>query len=112
MKNIVPLLFIFLMLLILAYAMLMHGGPAEFSPPPPQKSQEAACTDGLTQYCRVGNCSGTSTCVGGIWGGCKWERVCVPGSKATCLKSSCPYALKECNECGTGYGPCLAAEPG
>lgn len=63
--------------------------------------------EGQLQYCREGNCSGLSTCIGGSWGKCRWERVCSPGSKATCLENSCVYAIKVCNECGTGYGPCV-----
>jgi hypothetical protein len=97
------------MALVLAYG-FFSTWTGDYSPPPAATTPsgtQPACKDGLTQYCKVGNCSGLSTCVGGAWGGCKWERVCTSGSKAPCLKNNCPYALKECNECGTGFGPCV-----
>jgi hypothetical protein len=111
-KNVFPVAFLALMLLVLAYGLFSQGGSVSVSPRPAQQNNAAMCRDGQTQYCSLGNCSGLSTCIGGAWSGCRWEQVCTPGSTATCLKSSCPYALKVCNECGTGYGPCLAAEPG
>lgn len=97
------------MALVLAYG-FFSTWVGDYSPPPAPGTlpgTQPACKDGLTQYCTVGNCSGLSTCAGNAWGGCKWERVCTPGSKVPCLKNNCPYALKECNECGTGYGSCV-----
>ncbi len=111
MKNPIPIFFIFFLALILSYGFYMAGlfgfpeGQVGGSVPSAQSAPHA-CKDGQTQYCSLGNCSGFSTCVGGVWSGCRWERLCTPGSKATCLKSNCPYALKVCNECGTGYGTC------
>ena len=112
MKNPIPIFFILSLSAILFYGFYMagmfgfpetpSGGGAAPAPSTPQ-----SCRDGQTQYCRLGNCSGVSVCSGGAWSGCRWDRICAPGSKATCLKSSCPYALKECDECGTGYGPCI-----
>lgn len=115
MKNPVPVFLIIAMLAVLCYSFYMAGLiqlPQDAQAGGPAQSQNGAagptgyCKDGQTQYCRLGNCSGESVCMGGAWGGCRWDRTCTPGTKATCLKNNCPYGLKECNECGTGYGPC------
>ncbi|MFH0884841.1 MAG: hypothetical protein V1861_03970 [Candidatus Micrarchaeota archaeon] len=111
MKNPIPLFFIFFLAIILSYGFYMAGllefpGAQAGATAPPSTAQHA-CKDGQTQYCKLGNCSGFSMCTGGVWGGCRWERICSPGSMATCLENNCPYALKECNECGSGYGPCI-----
>ncbi len=96
------------MALVLAYGFFSTWGGVPVAPtaavtPHPD---QPACKDGQTQYCTLGNCTGFSTCIGGYWGGCRWDRTCTPGSRTPCLKDNCPYAIKECNECGTGYGPC------
>jgi hypothetical protein len=111
-KNPIPLLFVLSLAAVLSYGFYMAGmfgfpRAADGETAHSASSASHACKDGQTQYCSLGNCSGLSTCSGGAWGGCNWERICAPGSKATCLKNSCPYALKECNPCGTGYGPCI-----
>ncbi len=112
MKNPLPLLLLLALAALLAYGLLSGGSPAAIGPSSPgAPSAQAPCIDGQTQYCRLGNCSGISACIGGAWTGCRWERVCEPGSRVPCLKNNCPYALKECDECGTGYGPCMAAAP-
>lgn len=97
-----------MLLLIIAIALGLYlGGRTIYAGPEPEPAGGPQCTEGQIKACSLGNCSGTSLCVGGSWGGCRWERICPPGSRLPCINNSCVYALKECNECGTGYGPCI-----
>lgn len=74
----------------------------------PDHSQ--GCTDGQTAPCSIGECTGIKTCRGGMFGTCKWDIVCASGTRVSCLNNSCVYAYKECNSCGSGYGPCIAPQ--
>ena len=106
-KNPAVAVFFLFMGLVLAYSVLISlPSPAPAAPEPFDRGA-GACVSGTTKYCAVGSCSGVSTCVGGVWGGCRWETRCTPGSRASCLDGGCSYAVKECNECGTGYGACF-----
>jgi hypothetical protein len=100
-----PAFFLIALVAVAAYSAYM-AAPAQKAAPRQPEGAQAGCRDGLTKYCTAGNCSGISVCVGGMWGGCRWEQSCTPGSTIPCLSQSCPYAVKECNGCGTGYGPC------
>ncbi len=108
-KDIVPLLIIAALLLVIVYA-LFFAPTITIGLHYPVEGGQETCTEGQTQSCRVGACTGISTCTGGSWGGCKWKTVCTPGTKAPCTLQGCAYAYKECNECGTGYGPCVSQE--
>lgn len=78
----------------------------------PAAENASGCVPGQVEGCSVGRCSGMSTCLqDGTWGGCNWQRVCIPGSRAPCLQNGCAYAYKECNQCGSGYGDCNASKP-
>jgi hypothetical protein len=108
-RNPIALLLIIALAAVLAVPFL---SPA--SPPGPGSGNASApvlCKDGQTRACSAGSCGGVSTCVGGVWSGCKWPRVCVPGSKVSCIQNGCAYAFKECDECGSGYGPCIMPSP-
>lgn len=96
------------LVLILAYtAVLYYGSQPQLVS---QGTGNRYCHDGDVMACAVGECSGSATCVDGVWGGCRWERVCLPGTTQICTDQLCPSGVKECNQCGTGYGPCGAPE--
>jgi hypothetical protein len=109
-KNPIPLIMLLGLAIILAYGLLAPKLTVTLAPPSGPLAP-AACAEDQSRQCFVGNCSGVSTCINGAWSGCRWERVCTPGSRSTCLKDGCAYAVKECNGCGTGYGPCLGSNP-
>jgi hypothetical protein len=96
---------ILIVLVILYLIPALQPGTA-ISHPGSEGEQSSSCTDGQRRYCSAGDCSGVSVCVGGMWGGCRWDQVCTPGSAVPCISGSCPQGVKECNSCGTGYGPC------
>ncbi len=106
-RNPYPLLLLAALSIVLLYALTWLVGISkpetvvlDYGPRP--------CESGEARACAVGNCTGISVCVEGTWGGCKWQQSCQPGGKETCLSESCPYGFRECNECGTGFGPCKA----
>lgn len=69
---------------------------------------EKECEDGQVAPCEKDGCPGNKTCYGGIWGSCSLPpKKCVPGSKIGCSYDSCSFGYMTCNECGTGFGPCL-----
>ena len=107
-KNPLVLIMILALAAILVYVLFFFpGSPGAL--PPAQQPPPTLCTEGQTQYCAIDSCSGTRTCVGGVWSGCRWQQVCTPGSRIPCLRQDCSYAVQTCNECGSGYGPCLNA---
>ena len=69
-------------------------------------SEVTSCKNGESRVCTYNSCSGVSTCINGIWGGCNWQRICNPGTIVPCLQNGCATSSKACNECGTGYGNC------
>lgn len=71
----------------------------------PSSPQPAQCKDGDTKPC--GSCGGVSACARGEWWGCKWNKTCIPGTRAPCIQGACAYAVKVCNDCGTAYEPCI-----
>lgn len=105
-KNPAPLLIIAGLVVVIAYVSFFAVSGTVDLHYPVENGQEGYCVEGQTRDCAVGACNGTSTCVNSRWGGCKWKTLCTPGTKAPCLEHGCAYAYKECNECGTGYGPC------
>jgi hypothetical protein len=99
------ILFLFLLLVaILAYTILFVNGRRVDLHYPVDVPE--ACSENLTKSCSVGNCTGVSTCRGGNWGSCKLDLVCEPGSRISCSEVGCVYGFRECDECGSGYGPC------
>ncbi|MBN2478534.1 hypothetical protein JXB01_04565 [Candidatus Micrarchaeota archaeon] len=64
------------------------------------------CGKGEMQKCFLNECEGVKYCNYGYWGECTLKKVCTPGEKVYCA-DVCPTAYKTCNECGTGYGPCI-----
>lgn len=102
-KNL-PILFLFLILVLL----LIYSFTFLFSPKLEEVSNEVEklCEENQTRNCTLGSCVGTSTCTNDMWSPCRWEKICIPGSRAMCIENSCAKGVKECNECGTGYGPC------
>ncbi len=104
MKNFALVSFFALLSAILIYTFFFAtGGRADLQYP---VEEAAVCKEGLTQHCMVGNCSGLSACRNGRWTACRWEMVCEPGSRASCIEGGCVKGYKECDECGTSYGPC------
>ncbi len=106
-KNPLPILMLAVLVLILAYGFIAPRTPISIGPGQGAQQPAAACTEGQSSTCRIGNCSGVSTCIAGSWSACRWEQVCSPGSRVTCVSGGCAYAIKACNECGTGFGPCI-----
>jgi hypothetical protein len=108
-KNL-PLLFLVLTALILVILIVYVAAsvPQEQEEEPQEEIKE--CEDGETRDCMKGPCNGTQSCVAGSWGECIIERVCEPGEVVPCTVDSCAYAYKVCNDCGTGYGPCIGKD--
>lgn len=105
-----PLGLLALLVLTVAVVMAVFFGSSESGVVhyPPSGQQQAACQPGQARPCAVGNCSGTSACLGdGSWGGCTWAHSCEAGSRIPCLRDGCSYAYRECNPCGSGYGECV-----
>jgi hypothetical protein len=72
--------------------------------------EKTECGEGDSQACVVGKCNGTRTCYGGRWGGCiQPKKVCPPGQRMGCSVDGCNFGYAFCNECGSGFGPCLPA---
>ena len=104
-KNPLPLLIIAVLAVVAVYGFFFIS-PKAVSLHYPVDEGPVLCVEGQTKGCTVGPCDGLSTCLNGRWGPCRWETVCTPGTEAPCTQNGCAYAYKECNECGTGYGPC------
>jgi hypothetical protein len=78
------------------------SGSLEFSVAAP------ACNAGETEECGIGACKGLRKCENGAFTECMLpKKMCVPGSATGCLLDSCSFGYSKCNECGTGYGPCM-----
>ncbi|MDD5171811.1 MAG: hypothetical protein PHF60_02130 [Candidatus ainarchaeum sp.] len=105
--NLAVLAVLVFLVLVLALIFLTYYGPVPIFTSQ-GTGEPSSCVHGDTKPCLVGPCDGTVICINGIWSGCRWEEICVPGSRTACTQFSCPYGMKECNECGTGYGPCIA----
>jgi len=73
-------------------------------------SSPASCAEGQTKPCSLETCTGYSSCHNGLWGACRWQLVCSPYTKTPCLNNSCVYGYKECDGCGSGYGPCISSQ--
>ncbi len=101
------LLFILSLAAIILYAAYLGMAPPSSQGAGQGQSAPKYCRDGQTQACSTGSCSGVSSCINGIWSGCKWDTLCTPGARVPCLSNGCVYAVKECNSCGTGYGDCF-----
>ncbi|MCX8195236.1 MAG: hypothetical protein N3G22_03990 [Candidatus Micrarchaeota archaeon] len=66
------------------------------------------CRENENRSCMVGRCPGFQTCQQGRLSPCILpQKVCVPGEKRGCTINACQFGKMECNECGTGFGPCL-----
>jgi len=85
-----------------------------FVPPPEMEGAEEPwipdCNEGQTRECVRGPCEGIQTCINGSWNKCTVEVICTPGTKTPCVVEHCSSAYKICNNCGTGYGECIAPE--
>ena len=69
-----------------------------------------SCTPNTVETCIVGSCVGVRECTNeSNWGPCVVEHVCVPGDREPCttIKGGCINGVKTCNDCGTGWGPCI-----
>ena len=104
-RNPYPIILLAALSLALLYSLFWLLGPAQ-QPYSESVNPGPICEDGQTKPCDSGNCSGTALCIDGTWSGCRWAQVCVPGSSEVCLTQNCPYGVKKCNSCGTGFGPC------
>lgn len=104
MKSPILILFFIILLGILAYVILFATSTRVDLHYPVEVGQ--GCEDGTIKSCSVGNCTGKSACSGGSWGACKLNLVCEPGSRISCSEVGCVYGFRECDECGSGYGPC------
>ncbi len=107
MKSPLVLVFVLSLAAIIIYAIYLGTGPAQAQQERSGQSAPKYCQDGQTQACSAGSCSGVSTCINGVWSGCKWATACTPGARVPCLSNGCVYAVKECNSCGTGYTDCF-----
>lgn len=67
------------------------------------------CEPGSTRDCLTeAGCDGKQTCTDYRWSSCRQnKRICRPGYRKPCAYTPCIVGHKVCNECGTGYGPCL-----
>lgn len=106
-KNPTVAVFFAALIAVVAYAVFISLPSLEKAPAPAYAEPPTLCQAGQTQYCSSGPCPGLSTCFDGVWSGCRWDTVCTPGERVPCLKGGCSYAVKECNECGTGYTVCF-----
>jgi hypothetical protein len=107
-RNPYPILLLVALAIVLIYTLTWFAG---ITKPPvmlPDDQSKPPCIDGQKRTCTLAECTGIFTCIDGIWGGCKWAQVCVPHEREVCLSQSCPYGVRECNPCGTGFGPCKA----
>ena len=104
MKSPILILFFIILLGILAYIVLFATSARVDLHYPSEAG--GLCQENITRTCQVGNCTGLSLCRGGKWGACKLEFVCEPGSRVSCSDVGCVYGFRECDECGSGYGPC------
>jgi hypothetical protein len=103
-KNPTLIVFFLLLLAILIYIFFfVTYQPTDLHYP---VEKPRLCEDGEQKDCAIGECPGTSTCKNGVWGVCKWKKICEPGSVVACIEYGCAQGSKQCNECGTGYGPC------
>lgn len=107
MKRFIPLAVIAALFLILtATFFLIKPRPVELQ----YEEEEPLCTEGQTKDCLVGNCTGASACTEGRWGPCRLEIVCTPGETVPCLDGPCVCGYKECNDCGSGFEPCISQD--
>ncbi|MEM4554446.1 MAG: hypothetical protein QXT25_01180 [Candidatus Anstonellaceae archaeon] len=81
---------------------------------PFSKQQEAGkqlaqeCQEGQVRNCTKDGCNGTQKCYRGRWGICVLPRkICNPKERIGCSYDGCRFGYSECNECGTGFGPCI-----
>ena len=66
------------------------------------------CNGADTKPCLMGNCPGTQACSGGFYGECTQPPLaCNPGDKVGCSVDGCRFGYATCNDCGSGFGPCL-----
>ncbi len=104
MKSPILILFFIILFALLAYVVIFSSIKRVDLHYPIETGD--LCEENGTKSCTVGNCTGISTCSGGNWGGCKLDLVCEPGSRIACSEVGCVYGFRECDECGSGYGPC------
>lgn len=106
-RKFIPLAVIAALFIILIVSFLfIRPRPAELE----YGEEEPLCIENQTKECLVGNCTGASTCTGGGWGPCRLELVCTPGETVPCLDGPCVCGYKECNECGSAFGPCISED--
>ena len=118
-QNLLLAAFVLVFLIFLAYLLFFspsaasaNGNSAGRTNPglqagaPAPKSQ---CTDGDTLQCTTEKgCQGYMICRNGAFGGCLTnQQVCRPGTRTWCTENGCSQGYRYCNDCGSGYGPCV-----
>lgn len=89
-----------------------------YAPPAPEKGiylqqgeaapPAAECAGNETRQCEVNGCAGRQACQYSAWGVCSFSKVCVPGERISCSLNGCSFGYRVCNDCGSGFGDCLA----
>ena len=108
MRRFIPLIFVAAVLFVIVYSFFL-AQPKTITLE--YEVEEKICEEGETRSCTVDACAGLSKCVHGRWGVCKLDIVCVPGDRIPCVEGGpCACGYRECNDCGTAYGPCTGNE--
>ncbi|MEM4633675.1 MAG: hypothetical protein QW275_00805 [Candidatus Anstonellaceae archaeon] len=69
------------------------------------------CKEGETRPCMQDGCEGKEICEKGLFSPCTLPpKICIPGQKLGCLLDECRFGYMVCNQCGSGFGPCLPKE--
>jgi len=66
------------------------------------------CFESEKKDCKQDGCGGQATCENGRFSSCVLPvQICVPDQRMGCAINGCSFGYMLCNQCGTGYGPCL-----
>gem|GEM_PF-1257131 len=105
----IRLLFIFASVIMVLIVILLATGVRQQNQQQETslRFHEDECRNGDVRECLIEPCNGTQICINGTWSKCDIKIVCNPGTKTPCIENYCPIGYKICNECGTGYGPCI-----
>lgn len=107
-QKIIAVFLLLFLLIVLSYgfffsAMVPNSEPFSLNSAIPE------CKNGATKSCIKSSCNGTQSCVSGSWEDCIINDVCKPGKRQPC-EGSCSSGYKICNDCGTGFGPCIEGD--
>ena len=86
--------------------------PALDNPLSSDSSSAPECAENSEMPCTLSNgCTGRQVCLNGEWIGCIAPvPACEPGAVQSCAfqdaGGACSAGMRECNECGTGWGEC------